>query len=328
MWSGICRKVVGIFPLRFLRRALSQLGQVFLYAGWHKRKDYGLSKRIRIGGIDMSEMAMLEGAEPRTILKKLMEKKIPAIMSYLSKGKWHVAKVQLIELGACRLTAELLPAKKPHPINIRPEQPVGLALKYGYGKFIFETKVVSLEPSPQGTSGGVIILEMPDRIELVQRRAFFRVEVPKSLRVSTLLWYRRQQDDATAGIEDGSEAAGKEQTPPARYWQGRLVDISAGGAQIAVDYEQGGDFKVGQFIGVRFTPLPYERPLMFNAQIRSVLPTADGESICLGLQIVGLEASPEGRQVLSRLVSVVERYYQMNQSSLKEQDFQKTGSAL
>jgi hypothetical protein len=53
---------------------------------------------------------------------------------------------------------------------------------------------------------------------------------------------------------------------------------------------------------------------VFNAQVRSVLPTADRTSLCLGLQIVGLEASEEGRQVLSRLAKVVECYHQINQS--------------
>jgi hypothetical protein len=102
------------------------------------------------------------------------------------------------------------------------------------------------------------------------------------------------------------------------------MDISAGGAQVTVPLKRGlpgesgaaaeSDFHKGQFIGVRFTPMPYETPLMFNAQIRNILPTADHAGLCLGLQIVGLEASDEGRQVLSRLAAVVDRYHQLNQS--------------
>jgi hypothetical protein len=49
-------------------------------------------------------------------------------------------------------------------------------------------------------------------------------------------------------------------------------------------------------------------------QVRNVLPTADRTSLCLGLQIVGLEASEEGRQVLGRLAKVVDHYHQVNQS--------------
>jgi hypothetical protein len=72
--------------------------------------------------------------------------------------------------------------------------------------------------------------------------------------------------------------------------------------------------------------MPYEMPLMFDAQIRNILPTAGEKSICLGLRIVGLEASPEGRQVLQRLCNVAEHYYQINQCTLKGRDFQTTGS--
>jgi hypothetical protein len=60
--------------------------------------------------------------------------------------------------------------------------------------------------------------------------------------------------------------------------------------------------------------MPYEMPVMFNAQVRNILPTADRQGLCLGLQIVGLEASDEGRQTLSHLASIVDHYYQMNQT--------------
>jgi hypothetical protein len=266
------------------------------------------------GGVDMSEIAMLRGTEPREILRTVIEKQVPAILSYLSKGKWHVAKVVPIELGANRLNIQILPREDARPINIQAEQPVGVSLKYGYGKFIFETKVLSLEPSPDGTGGGTLAVALPDRIEIVQRRSYFRVDVPGSLKVNVLLWHRSRRTD------DG-------QVPPSNYWQGRLVDISAGGAQIAIDAAQGQEFKKGQFIGLRFTPMPYELPLMLNAQIRSILPTVDGKSTCLGLQLVGLEASPEGHRVLQRLCNVVEQYYQISQSGAKQQDFQRVSSA-
>lgn len=311
----------------------------------------------------MSEIMMLCEAEPRKILQTVIEKKIPAIMSYLSRGKWHVAKVLLTELGANRLNVEavtgphlrgdpqrkircwgprniangnLTPscgfepcdklqnensvsprksrAPRQHPINIQIEQPVGVSVKYGYGKFIFDTTVVGFESAPNPESGGVILLAVPDQIELVQRRSYFRVNVPESLKVNVVLWHRC--------VGETWHTNNDRQVPLERYWQGRLVDISAGGAQIAVDTAQEPDFRKGQFIGLRFTPLPYETLLMFDAQIRDILPTADDKNICLGLQMVGLEASSEGREVLSRLVEVVERYYQMSQSSVRQQDFQ------
>jgi len=137
--------------------------------------------------------------------------------------------------------------------------------------------------------------------------------VPKPLKVNVVLWHR-------------SSAADNKQVLPPHYWQGRLMDISAGGAQAAIDAGEKSDFRKGQFVGLRFTPMPYETPLMFNAQIRSILPTADGKDICLGMQIVGLEASAEGREILQRLCTIVEQYYKMNQSSIKQQDVQTVNS--
>jgi hypothetical protein len=61
---------------------------------------------------------------------------------------------------------------------------------------------------------------------------------------------------------------------------------------------------------------------MISAQIRNILPTSDGSSASIGLQIVGLEASPEGREVLARLIGIVEQYYKINQSGDRQHDMQ------
>ncbi len=270
----------------------------------------------------MSEIVMLQGHESQTVLQTVVQAQSPAIMSYLSRDKWHVAKVVMKDLGANRLHVEGCHASgKHHPINIQIGQPVGLSFKHAYGKFVFDTTVVSLEPSSNPDAGGTIVLAVPDQIGVVQRRSYFRVNVPKSLKVNVVFWHRT------------SRRSSKERAHT--YYEGRLMDISAGGAQLVVPLKRAGsenpgaagetEFRKGQFMGVRFTPLPYETPLMFNAQIRNILPTADGMGLCLGLQIVGLEASDEGRQTLSRLAAVVDRYHQLNQSNPKGQD---TGMTL
>ena len=262
----------------------------------------------------MSEIVILQGEESRTVLASVVEQQSPAIMSYLSKDKWHVAKVLLKSIQDDKLYIEgCHTIGKPHPINIQINQPVGLNFKHAYGKFVFDTVVVGLEPSLDPNSGGRIVLKSPERIGVVQRRSYFRVNVPESLKVNVVIWHR-------SGSRQMKE-------PMHNYYEGRLMDISAGGAQIIVPAKSGKvegapgggvfDFHKGQFIGVRFTPLPFETPLVFNAQIRNILPTADHSALCLGLQIVGLEASEEGRQILARIANVVERYYDINQASGK-----------
>jgi hypothetical protein len=303
---------------------------------------------LHTGEVEMNEMVTIQRNKSDLILKSVIEEKVPAIMSYLSRGKWHVAKVLLTSLDGNKLSIESIRARnKQRPINIQVAQPVGISFKHEYGKFVFDTTVIALEPSTSADAGegmgGTIVLSAPEKIEVIQRRSYFRVEVPKSLKVKVLLWHRSATQETKDHSQDRSERVHN-------CCQGRLLDISAGGAQIEVPIQKTPDcneslgqgegagqcaesdsgkvnYKKGQFVGVRFTPMPYETPLTFSAQIRNVLPTADGQGISLGLQIVGLEASPEGHQVLTRLISVVGRYYQMNQSEAKHSDKQPVTNA-
>lgn len=277
----------------------------------------------------MNDVMTPRGVESGEILRIVIDNKVPAIMSYCSRGKWHVAKVLLTGLNGDRLSVESMAQKKIlRPINIQIHQPVGLSFKYEYGKFVFDTTVEDLKPSLGQQSyqerGGTIVLAVPDKIEVIQRRSYFRVNVPESLKVKVLLWPRvgNQRE-----IKQTPETA----DPMRHCCQGRLVDISAGGAQAVVPQESlttGASLKKGQFVGMRFTPMPYEMPIVLCAQIRNILPTADGKDSSLGLQIVGLEASCEGREVLKRLIGIVERYYELNRKARKKEDVQPVPSAV
>jgi len=267
----------------------------------------------------MNEVMTPRGVDREKILQTAIDMKVPAIMSYLSRDKWHVAKVLLTKLDGDTLGVESTISRKQRPINIRVDQPVGISFKHGYGKFLFDTTVKSLEPptdpKTNRESGGIIVLAFPDKIEVIQRRSYFRVAVPESLNVKVLLWHRTGKRSQTDPKHDTTGEMNN-------CCQGRLMDISAGGAQIIVSNQNDAgkaNFKKGQFISMRFTPLPYETPLILSAQVRNVLPTADEKNASLGLQIVGLEASSEGREVLTRLIGIVEKYYQMNHSGVKQQ---------
>ena len=250
----------------------------------------------------MNEILMLRGSESGRILQTALDKKMPAIMSYLSGGRWHLVRVLLTDIRADSFSIRLSPGKKFHTIDLESGQSVGISFKYGYGfgKFVFDTKIAGFErPSDDG---GLIKLALPEQVELVQRRSYFRVKVPESLDVNVSMW--------EPGCIDGYGRVSVE-----HCWQGKLVDISAGGMQVAIASACRPVFRKGQAAGLRFTPLPYETPLMFNAYVKNVLPTAEDNNICFGLQMIGLEASPEGRMVLQRLCNVVEQYYQLSQSA-------------
>lgn len=251
----------------------------------------------------------LDRQESLELLRTAIARQVTAILSYMSKNKWHVAKVYLLNADEERLSVESMhPETRRQPLNIQVGQPVGMSFKHAYGKFIFDSTVVALEPSGDPNKGGRVTVQSPESLEVIQRRSYFRVSVPKSMHVNVALWHRvgRSLDDPLCH----------------EYCPGRLVDISAGGLMVALTKDPEADqnhsqawssFRKGQFVGLRFTPLPYETPIIFNAQIRNLLPTADDQAVCLGLQVVGLEASPEGRQTIARIASIVDQYYQINE---------------
>ena len=290
--------------------------------------DLGLigTDRVHICGGIMNGIFMLRKTEVEQILRIAIDERVFAIMSYMSMDKWNVAKVRIADLSADRLSIEKFDSRtRPRLIDIKVNQPVGVSFKHTYGKFVFDTTVVAIKPSAglNCAESGTIVLAAPDRIEVVQRRSYFRVNVPHFLNVAVMLWHLNQKGDPSliGGRRKDSNAVSSEQR---NYYQGVLIDISAGGAQVMLPQQNrtSKDFRKGQYIGLRFTPMPYEMPLMFNANIRNILPSEDHKSIYLGLQIVGLEASPEGRQVLYRIAEVTRRYYQLNLSDAKQADCQ------
>ena len=267
----------------------------------------------------MNNVTMLDYSDASELLQSVIDNRIPAILSYMSKNKWHVAKVLITDISGPGMNIEPINSgMRYQPINIQEGQPVGLSFKYSYGKFVIDTTVQDLILSG-GASGGQIVLCTPDQIIAIQRRSYFRVSVPNEICVNAVVWPRR----GTQNLEQMDH----------QYCEGVLVDLSCGGAQIAVAQPSDDnpssnrpEFRQGQFIGVRFTPLPYEKPLMFDAQIRNILPTADNQAICLGLQLVGLEASDEGRATLKRVAEIVDKYHQMNEGQLDPAEVLATAS--
>lgn len=243
----------------------------------------------------MSTAEVLKNEELRSTLTKAVNKQNSGILSHMSRGKWHMSKVILTNIGESTVHVELAPREKPLPLNIQIDQPIGLTFKLDFNKYICESVVCGLEPSVNSNCGGKIILEMPYKLEKMQKRSYYRVRVPEELNVKAAMWHRGFNEETTA-------------VPSSDIWEGRLIDLSAGGLQIGIPIEKKVKFKMGQLIGIQFTPMPFQKPIILEGQIRHIAMTADERTQCLGVQIVGLEASSEGRDIIKRIVDVVEEY--------------------
>jgi hypothetical protein len=169
----------------------------------------------------------------------------------------------------------------------------------GYFKYLFDSTVQAVQAKGQTVQ---ILLNLPDRVECVQRRLYHRQPVPAGMKVKVLFWHRGYLDDSDT-------------SPKELYWQGRLLNLSAGGAQFEIEIEQKEHFKVGQLLGIQFTPMSYQKPLLLESHVKYLKEQSDKLLFKIGVEFLGLEAGPEGRELLSHLLKVVAEYEKMNQQN-------------
>jgi hypothetical protein len=95
---------------------------------------------------------------------------------------------------------------------------------------------VALEWSQNPKEGGTVVLAEQEGAGRPQRRNYFRLPVPEKLKVNLVLSHLYREDQSLQA------SAGR-----CYCLQGTLVDISEGGAQIALGAESGLDFRPLQF---------------------------------------------------------------------------------
>lgn len=247
----------------------------------------------------MSESQVLNGQEVIDVLSLAVSEGSPGTISYLAKGKWHISDILHVTIAGETVHVKLVKGERAHNVAIQINQPVGIAVQHGFNKFIYEAAVVGFESSVNQTGSGRIVLELPEKAEKMQRRGYVRIDVPADLTVKVLFWHR--------GYLDGTA-----EVPYENYWQGRLVNLSAGGFQIEVNHSDGPNFRSGQLVGLQFTPMSYEQPVVAEAQVKHVAENTENGQVCIGAEFIGLEASSQGRTKLRRIADIVSCYQKQN----------------
>jgi hypothetical protein len=257
----------------------------------------------------MDEVVMLLGEKPRELLDYALDSGTSLNLSWTELGRWRTAPAEILEVCADSFVVQIASSNKAQPLILALDQLVGVSFRdkalENQDRFIFGTNVLNIDFGNDAASGPEIALAMPEEIEVVRGKNYLRTTVPSSVAVDVELWHRTTATGLAAQVCHGYTA--------------RLVELGADGMQLLVTAEQGPDFADGQYVGLKFTPLPNETPLSFSACVRHVLAAWDGTDLALELEMVGLEAAPEGRMVLRRLCSVVGMYRQMLQTQPAQQ---------
>lgn len=160
----------------------------------------------------MVQTELLNGSKIKDVLTDACRENPPVIASFMSEGKWRILELKVADFCDNSITFETEFSCK----NIQRELPVGICIHLGYFKYLFDSTVQYLKTQGQRNQ---ILLDFPDKVECVQRRLYHRQPVPEGMKVKVLFWHRGYLDDSDTSPEE-------------LYWQGRLLNLSAGGAQI------------------------------------------------------------------------------------------------
>ncbi|MBN2448199.1 MAG: PilZ domain-containing protein, partial [Phycisphaerae bacterium] len=136
----------------------------------------------------------------------------------------------------------------------------------------------------------------PQTLTELQRRAYYRTLVPRGVTLLAAMW--------SGGVP--ARAAATEDPP--QIVTGDLLDLSCGGCLIRVNQAQAPPWSDNATLGAEIQMPDGRQPLVLNANYRG--PRYDGEGrLCLAIQFVGLEMTADGRALLQRLASNIQRFH-------------------
>jgi len=171
---------------------------------------------------------------------------------------------------------------------VGPGETLGVTFRTGHKKCVFGTVV---EPHDDHATESVVTLRWPDHLQQIQRRLFERAQPPQGAVIPVRLW------------QECSSAAPGQDVRTIRH--GQLEDLSAGGMRVKV--HDAGEFHAGRTYRCVFTPRAGGPSIVVDALPRH-RQAADQGRASIGLQFVGLEATPEGRRVLARIARTVSQF--------------------
>ena len=242
-------------------------------------------------------MPLIEELDSEQIHRALTDasrRQVPVALSCRIGSAWHGVRTRMIRKCSQEVYLQYAdPGEEPAP-DLPPSTPVSLAFKLGHHKHMFNALVEDDTEcvGPDGVPARALRVSVPERMYRVQRRAYHRVDVPRSRSVLVNFW---EGPPAQISGEDGRTCLS---------WEGWLTNLSAGGFQVRLASGSAPKLEVGDVVGLRISLGQEFRPIEAEAQFRHQVCDDRGVTL-LGFQFVGLHESPAGRKTLLRIGQVV-----------------------
>jgi c-di-GMP-binding flagellar brake protein YcgR len=232
----------------------------------------------------------------REILEPAAERLTPAALTCLLQETWQTYRSRFLGL---RQDCMWLEYGHGEAAQLAPQfaaaQRIGVAFKWRNRKYVFSTlidEVSDLDVEEQGSLRALRVA-WPDEMHRLERRAFFRINVPRARPVQVRFW------------KGGLVAQPAAERGRGTIYEGEVIDLSAGGLSATLASPAVMALETGFVMGVELRTAGMS-PLRMDAQFRHAKSESGGCTV--GLQMMGLTETPAGRETLERISQLMREF--------------------
>jgi c-di-GMP-binding flagellar brake protein YcgR len=255
-------------------------------------------------------MASLQELDIRQIAQVIaegVERNVPVAVTVQEGGHWQMYHSRLVAERSDRILLEIPHAEDGTPQEFAPASKIALSFKLRHHKYVYVATVAGCEHHHLGEDDWMQVLGIcwPTKMQRIQRRAYYRAEVPEGYVVRAAVWLGGRGDEPAGG-------SGRE------VFTGRLSDLSAGGVKFLSEDSPPWPLENGTAVGLRLSFEAGTERLYLDGMIRHVICNEPGTQ--LGIQFVALEQSPEGRRSMRFISGKVSEYQRINLQQMAPAD--------
>lgn len=245
----------------------------------------------------MATLQHLSNRQINEVIEMAAGRRVPVTITIRAEKGWASYRSRMLAIREGHIWLEL-PRDEPETCahDFSPADKAGVSFKLKHHKHVFTGTVAGVDSGKTDDGCDVQILRVcsPTKMHRMQRRAFFRAEVPPNRIVRASFW------------PGGREAEPAGTTPERPVWSGRVANLSAGGLQVRCEDIDAEALEIGETVGIRISFGAGDETVYADAQFRHIDVIDDGALV--GLQFVGLPQTPEGRQVLQFIGTKASEY--------------------
>jgi c-di-GMP-binding flagellar brake protein YcgR len=244
----------------------------------------------------MSILQELNRHEITQVILSAAERSLPLTLTVRQGQHWASYQSRLAGLRGRQLLLQAPQREQDAAPRFHSGESIGVSLKLKHHKYLFLAGVADFgnEQAREGT-GPLLVLDHPTRMQRLQRRSYIRAQVPSGCLARAAFWVGGHLNEPAGG------------SPDRPVWNGRVVNLSAGGFSVRTSEECVRLLEMGYFVGTRLLFGVGQEAVYADACVRHIAPDEDGAVV--GFQFLGLEYSDEGKSALQAISRKVNEFH-------------------